>query len=276
MPELDRSDDSAARQIAQWCDEFESRWSVRQPLDEFARCALSFVRDSPLLRRLALELAWIDMELRWRAWDSASPSLIGKGRDTIVARWNCVPTEGDYREVLETLLGPDILDDLTGSMLAECAFTSRCLYGDLPHPHLFPSLTAEVVSSVLSMVDRLSVSLYEDGRLSWQGASWGRLTGGRRRRGEPEPFEWTKDVPPKIVIASRSNRRISRNQFCVETFSRRCAVVSNPSHNRVILVDRSIQLAPGGSLVVSPPFDIRLESLELHFERGQAGEREGS
>lgn len=272
MPELDRTDDSAAQRMAQWCDAFESRWSEHQSLDEFARYARHLAGDSPLLRRLALELAWIDMELRWRAWDRSSVSMIGKDRESVVAQWKYMPAEEDYQEVLTTAFGPDVLDDDAVSMLAECAFTSRCLYGDLPHPNCFPTLASEVVASVLSLVERLSVSLYHDGRLFWRKDSWGSLMGGRRRRGEPEPFGWTQDVPPKIVIASRSNRRISRIQFGVEVFSRRCAVVSNPSHHRMIQVDQNVQLRPGSSLVVSLPFQVKMESVELHFDRGRTDE----
>jgi len=217
---------------------------------------------------LISELVQIDIELNWVAWEKRLPAMVENlDFDTLRENFLRIPRLDDYLEI--PLLKVVSQNQPSLEAIARCEMESRNHWGDAIGPAYYLSKYGMRLPRE-SCHSPNSVFCYFDGSSSenriFKFEYRGKTIIGRQRSSDIKEL-FCEELPDgnRIVIASRFEARISREQLRVELLNKRYAIVSNLSSvNPVVTVGLGV-LGPKRSEILRIPFGLRLPDRRLSF-----------
>jgi hypothetical protein len=219
-------------------------------------------------RQLLIELIKIDLEHRWRAQGSSveRPELREESLHGIPLR----PRLEDYRRQFPELLRSDNFPD---DLIAE-EFRVRHRWGDRPPMDEYVrrfgtsrSFLGEVLDELTGEFGPLLLKVYREQMLVFQCPVRDRFELGRQRRNEPPPFQWHDgDDARRLIIATRQENRISRQQLRVSVVSTELLQLKNVSSKDNVVILPEIGLKPRETRTFGIPVVAVIGSFVFRFE----------
>lgn len=217
---------------------------------------------------LISNLVQIDVELNWMAWEKRLPELVeNQDLDTVREQFLRIPRLDDYLEI--PALKVVSQDQKSLEAMARCEMESRNYWGDAIGPVFYhakyglnlPPDPDHSPNFVLCYLDGSSIGK-EVCKFEFRGKT---IIGRQRSTDVRQLFCEESPHGNRIVIASHSERKISREQLLVELLNKRYAIVSNLSAiNPVVTVGLGV-LSPQRSEILQIPFGLRLPDRRLSF-----------
>jgi hypothetical protein len=220
---------------------------------------------SPLL---ITELVQIDVQLNWMAWGTRLPEMLENNElDTVRERFLRIPRLDDYLEI--PLLNVVSQDQKSLEAMARCEMESRNYWGDAIGPVFYHAKYGLNLPPDPDHSPNFVFCYFDgplDGKEVFKFEFRGKTIIGRQRSTDVKQL-FCEESPHgnRIVIASHSERKISREQLLVELLNKRYAIVSNLSAiNPVVTVGLGV-LSPQRSEILQIPFGLRLPDRRLSF-----------
>lgn len=240
-------------------EQIDEQWKIGAPPD-LKTLLVQVPADEGALR---VELCAADLEWRWRT-EFPAESLGADSRPSLPEK----PKASDYRELLA-----DHWDDMACRRnLLEAEWCARSLWGDPVDVDEF----AQQLPSESGWSERLSQQLHGFAPLdaTLQGQTPGdrprvfrvsqEFVIGRQQKGEPAAPAWVQ-AEGRLIVAGRSFRDLSREQFRVRRTKLLEVEVTNLSKNEVQFVDST--LLPQAAMRIDLPFEVEAGTLKLAIDR---------
>lgn len=132
------------------------------------------------------------------------------------------------------------------------------LFANAPHLDIDatePALTrllaiGDQVPATAAAADSLTVKVYEHGQLTFSARLPNQLELGRQRTDEPPPYQLLRNrVPPRLIIAERTNRHVSRRHLQLTVLENKL-VARRLTQKGEVLIEGDIRLSETAELDV--------------------------
>lgn len=217
---------------------------------------------------LVTELVQIDIQLNWMTWDKNIVELVGHtDLNVIRSRFNSIPRLDDY--VMLRMGQAGSAEFCAFQSAAQCEMEARNSWGDAIGLFYYNSKYGlELAPDRHHRPNRLICSIDGSslGRDSPNFSLRGRTVIGRQRQRDPqELFLEQLTEGNRIIIASKLDNRISREQLVVELLNCQYAIVTNLSSQNAVVIANTGTLEPTRSAVLPFDFSIRLPGRRLNL-----------
>jgi len=248
------------------CDTFERGWTPQNRGPAEIQGFLDKNLAKPFNAALVSDLIQIDLERSWMTWESdLSQSHANVGSEEILKRFADLPRLMDYRR----LFGDVRLSEPHFSQLVQIEYELRNQCGDMIGPAYYQHFFGVNVSDDWGPVLR---RVHCNGSEAWCRTLAGgiplrgRNVLGRRRSTDGPDLDFeSKPEGNRIVVAPRSESRVSRIQASVQMLSLNVACLSNDGSLNAIAISDGAPLKPGELRIIAFPFWLRLPNLMLNF-----------
>ena len=207
---------------------------------------------------LLFELCRSAIEISWMRWPARlSQSISNAGVEEILERFNNLPRASDFFSLFTEEAFAEKAE------LTACEFQSRSAFGD----HIPAEQYAGEYADIRSTPPLGDPRLVTGGSFHLRSNLHGFCTFGRQRSSDPDERVYEKKTwGRRIIVAPRSENRVSRNQMTLQLLSPDFAILHNVSQTNDLFVSPDIRIALGEKKIMKFPFEINLPHQTLLFK----------